>query len=136
MLTDISAEIGQFLAGVLCVRDRMHDIYSHYTKRRNRVHWGMNGTGPLWTEGYIQYGLGVTGSDGKHYIVTARLRWPGDRWITEAEAELEEEDAKGSTHYPLLRSLPAKESDNWRQALEDFSAAAAGLTSFDDLIPA
>lgn len=124
------------MTGVLRVRDRMHDVCNHFSRRGNKVHWGMNATGPLWVEGAIHYGLGVTGADGKHYILSARLRWPGNRWIVETEAELEEEDANRIPHHPLLRALPAKESDDWRQALEDFSGAVAGLIEFDDLIPA
>ena len=136
-MLDSNADIARFLTGVLRTRDRLHDVYNHYVRRRNKVHWGTNVTGPIWAEsGYIEYGLMVTGSDGKNYELSARLRWPGDKWIIEAEAAMEEEDDAGNWSYPTLRDLPKKESDDWEQALEDFSQAVASLKSFGDLIPA
>ena len=135
-MSDSGPDIARFLTGVLRTRDTLHGVYNHYVRRGNKVHWGRNATGPIWAEfGYFEYGLMVTGSDGKNYELSARLRWPGEKWIAEAEAAIEEEDAAGNWFYPTLRDLPKKESENWEQALSDFSQAVASLKSFDDLIP-
>jgi hypothetical protein len=135
-LTESGADIACFLTRVLRTRDVLQGVYAHYVRRGNRVHWGTNGTGPIWAaDSYIEYGLMVTGSDGRNYELSARLRWSGERWIVEAEAAMEEEDAAGHPSYPTLRELPGRASESWQKALEDFARAVSELTSFDDLIP-
>ncbi|HEY7157474.1 MAG TPA: hypothetical protein VH575_26200 [Gemmataceae bacterium] len=124
-----------FLEGVQAVRQGLHAVWNHYTRRGLKVS-NYPGCGPLWAlEGYFDLGIVVAGTDGRNYELSARLRWSGSEWAVQADACLEKEGERGDWTYPVLRELPERRASDWSSALGYWRAAVASLAGFDDLIP-
>ena len=132
----MSGNVVAFLEGVQAVRQELHAVWNHYTRRGLKVS-NYPGCGPLWAlDGYLDLGIVVTGADARNYELSARLRWSGGEWVVQADASLEQETERGDWIYPVLRELPERRASDWPSALGHWRAAVAGLAGFDDVIPA
>jgi len=133
---EASRQVVAFLEGVHGVRQELHAVWNHYTRRGLKVS-NYPGRGPAWAlDGYLDFGFMVTGADGRNYELSARLRWTGGEWVVQADVSLEQENERGDWAYSVLRELPERRASDWATALSDWRAAVAGLAGFDNLIPA
>lgn len=134
-MDEASRNVVAFLEGVQSVREELHAVWNHYTRRGLKIS-NYPGCGPTWAlAGYFDLGIMVTGSDGRNYDLSARLRWSSGEWVMQSDISLEQEDERGYPYYSTLRELPEQRTSDWRAALDQWRAAIAALRSFDDLIP-
>jgi hypothetical protein len=132
---EASRNVVAFLEGVQSVREELHSVWNHYTRRGLKIS-NYPGCGPTWAlAGYFDLGIMVIGGDGRNYDLFARLRWSSGEWVVQADISLEQETEQGDCTYPLLRELPEQRTSNWQAALDHWRAAIAALSSFEDLIP-
>jgi hypothetical protein len=131
-----SLNVIAFLEGVEAVRQELHVVWNHYTRRGLKVSSYSTTYGPIWVLDGFDLGIMVSGREGRNYELSARLRWSSGEWLVQADASLEEEDERGGSYYPVLRAWPERRASDWPSALMHWRAAVAGLAGFDDLIPA
>ena len=86
-------------------------------------------------DGYFDFDPVVTGSDGRSYELSARLRWWNEEWTINADVSVERESESGEFNYAVLRALPARRASDWPTALKYLRAAITAFPDFDDLIP-
>ena len=134
-MDEASRNVVAFLEGVQSVREELHAVWNHYTRRGLSIS-NYPGCGPTWALAeYLDLGIMVTGTDGRNYDLSARLRWSIGEWVVQADISLEQESQRCDCTYPVLRELPEQRTSDWKVALDHWRAAIAGLMSFDDLIP-
>ncbi len=135
-MDEASRNVVAFLEGVQSVRQELHGVWNHYTRRGLSVS-NYPGCGPIWAlDGYFDLGIMVAGTDGRNYELSARLRWSGGEWVVQTDVSLEQKNERGDWTYSVLRELPEQRASDWQAALDHWRAAVAGLSGFDDLIPA
>lgn len=133
-MDELGKDIGQFLHGCLQIHQQLVEVGRHYERRGLVARY--DAVSPILSTSSICYGIYVIGSDGRHYILEARMHWPGEAWIVESDATIEPlPDDADYPVYPLLRQGTRTVVVDRNDALEEFAAAVAGLAAFDDLIP-
>jgi hypothetical protein len=134
---EASRNVVAFLEGVQAARQGLRAVWNHYTRQGLRSSSHALRFGPAWAlAGCLDFGITVTGADGRDYGLSARLRWSGGEWVVQADASLEQEGEDGDLGYPVLRKLPEYRAADWPAALAHLRAVIAALVGFDDLIPA